>query len=35
MVLDYKHELYQIPIKLNFDVLEKLGQLLGATITTS
>ena len=33
MVLEYERELYQIPIKLPFDVVEKLGQLIGATKT--
>ena len=35
MALEYEHKLYQIPIRINFDVLEVLGQLIGATICTS
>ena len=35
MVLECEHKLYQIPIRINFDVLEVLGQLIGATICMS
>ena len=34
MVLEYERELYQIPIRFPFDVVEKLGQLIGATKTS-